>query len=323
MPKISIIVPVYGAEKYLHRCIDSIIVQTLSDWEMLLVDDGSPDRSGEICDAYAQRDERIKVVHKENGGVSSARNVGLEMAKGKWVVFVDSDDWCEANYLADFFNNELNLQNGDIVLQGRKNEIGGRVTDALILKDNIYENVANAMLENDLLTFGAPYCKLYSNRVIQKYGIRFPEAYSYGEDTTFFFRVLSVTKRIITTSRCNYHYVDSYDCSLSKKDHDFEPLAAFLRESMELVKQIDNDSAANGKLVKAYMPNYKNLILRSIANMYRLKYNFNRIKKSIDYIKKNLLPIIKNVSNIELKAIKYIPTIMLIFICGIIQNFRK
>ena len=92
-PKVSIIVPVYNAEKYLHRCVDSILAQTFTDWELLLIDDGSPDRSGEICDGYAMKDARIRVIHKENGGVSSARNVGLDATKGKWVVFVDSSVW--------------------------------------------------------------------------------------------------------------------------------------------------------------------------------------------------------------------------------------
>lgn len=93
MPKVSVIVPVYGAEKYVSRCIDSILNQTYSNWELILVDDGSPDRSGAICDEYVQRDSRIKVIHKTNGGVSSARNLGLDEAQGEWVTFVDADDW--------------------------------------------------------------------------------------------------------------------------------------------------------------------------------------------------------------------------------------
>ena len=85
IPKISVIIPVYNAEKTLHRCIDSILAQTFSDFEVLLIDDGSKDKSGEICDEYARKDSRIKVCHKENGGVSSARNMGLDNAKGEWI----------------------------------------------------------------------------------------------------------------------------------------------------------------------------------------------------------------------------------------------
>ena len=95
MPKISVIVPVYNTEKYLHRCIDSVLAQTFTDWELLLIDDGSKDTSGSICDKYAAKDKRIRVFHKENGGVSSARNLGRDYAQGEWVTFVDSDDYIE------------------------------------------------------------------------------------------------------------------------------------------------------------------------------------------------------------------------------------
>lgn len=99
MPKVSIIIPVYKAEKYLNRCIDSILAQTFTDWELLLIDDGSPDRSGDICDEYAKKDTRIRVFHKNNGGVSSARNLGLDNVLGEYVTFVDSDDWLLENTL--------------------------------------------------------------------------------------------------------------------------------------------------------------------------------------------------------------------------------
>lgn len=104
-PTISVIVPVYNTEKYLRRCIDSVLAQTYADFELLLIDDGSKDKSGEICDEYAQKDARVRVFHKENGGVSSARNLGLDNARGEWVAFVDSDDYIEENYLKSFEGN--------------------------------------------------------------------------------------------------------------------------------------------------------------------------------------------------------------------------
>lgn len=93
MPTISIIVPVYNVEAYLCRCIDSILAQTFTDFELILVDDGSPDNCSSICDEYAKKDSRIVVVHKENGGLSDARNTGLDIAKGEYIGFVDSDDF--------------------------------------------------------------------------------------------------------------------------------------------------------------------------------------------------------------------------------------
>ena len=97
-PKISVIVPAYNTEKYLRRCIDSILAQTFTDFELLLIDDGSTDQSGEICDEYADKDVRIKVFHKANGGVSSARNVGLDNALGEYICFCDADDWVDNDY---------------------------------------------------------------------------------------------------------------------------------------------------------------------------------------------------------------------------------
>ena len=115
---ISVIVPVYNTELYLHRCIDSILSQTFTDFELLLINDGSTDRSGEICDEYAAKDSRIKVFHKENGGVSSARNMGLDEARGEWVAFVDADDyWYADNVLEQLLDivkqNDLDIVRGE------------------------------------------------------------------------------------------------------------------------------------------------------------------------------------------------------------------
>lgn len=115
LPKVSIIIPVYKAESYLHRCIDSILAQTFADWELLLIDDGSPDRSGDICDEYAVKDKRIRVYHKKNGGVSSARQKGLDMARGEYVIHVDPDDWVEPSMLTELFA-KAKAENADMVI---------------------------------------------------------------------------------------------------------------------------------------------------------------------------------------------------------------
>ena len=98
MPEISVIVPVYNVEEYLRPCIDSILEQTFTDFELILVDDGSPDRCGEICDEYEQIDKRIRVIHQENGGLSAARNAGLDVMSGEYVTFIDSDDLVDKKF---------------------------------------------------------------------------------------------------------------------------------------------------------------------------------------------------------------------------------
>ena len=116
MPKISVIVPVYKVEKYIHRCVDSILGQTYADFELILVDDGSPDGCPQLCDANAQKDNRVVVIHKENGGLSSARNAGMKMARGKYISFLDSDDfWIRSTVLEDL-NKTILTEQADVVV---------------------------------------------------------------------------------------------------------------------------------------------------------------------------------------------------------------
>src|SRR5574344_1400247 len=113
---ISIIIPIYNAEKTISKCIDSVLHQTLSDWELILVDDGSNDKSGQLCDEYASIDKRIQSIHQTNGGPSKARNTGMNVAKGKWITFIDADDWVEFLYLFDF--NIHRLKDNIFYIQG-------------------------------------------------------------------------------------------------------------------------------------------------------------------------------------------------------------
>ena len=127
MPKVSIIVPVYKVGPYLAKCIDSILSQTLTDFELILVDDGSPDSCGEICDGYAKKDERIKVIHKQNGGLSSARNAGLDIAKGEYIGFVDSDDYIEHDMYEFLYKNSVQYDT-DIACCGIRHHYGDKNT---------------------------------------------------------------------------------------------------------------------------------------------------------------------------------------------------
>ena len=131
MPEISVIVPVYKVEKYIKKCVDSILAQSFTDFELWLVDDGSPDNCGTICDEYAKKDERVKVIHKKNGGLSDARNVALDVMQGKYVFFVDSDDWISNDALESTYEalkrTGTKVATGNIVSvyeDGREREIG-------------------------------------------------------------------------------------------------------------------------------------------------------------------------------------------------------
>lgn len=136
-PLVSVIVPVYKAEKWLHRCVDSILAQTMEDFELLLIDDGSPDRSGEICDEYAAKDKRVKVIHQENKGSVGARNVGLSVAKGRYLAFVDSDDYIREDMLGKMVN-VAEKEKLDIVWCGVECELkDGTVCSIFEVRDDV------------------------------------------------------------------------------------------------------------------------------------------------------------------------------------------
>ena len=199
-PKISIIVPVYKAEKYLHRCVDSILAQTFTDFELLLVDDGSPDSSGTICDRYAAADPRVHVFHKPNGGVSSARNLGIDNARGEWITFVDADDFISPSYC----NIDLST-NCDIIITDYKiSEVDNTITDSTPFVGNISDGIIHFLKENlQYLLLRVPWGKLIRRTAIGD--IRFTPSQRIGEDTVFMFNLLTATKSIsINHGSCYY-----------------------------------------------------------------------------------------------------------------------
>lgn len=222
---ISVIIPVYKVEQYLDNCLQSVLAQTYTDWECILVDDGSPDASGEICDQWHAKDGRFICIHQKNQGVSTARNNGLKQAKGEYIVFIDSDDWVGPNYLINL-RNAINEEDVDIAVSGVKNinknedyvssidvTIQMRLSDSDIFLDNI-----------DLL-YG-PTSKIYRKSLICKYSIEFPAGLSLGEDMIFNFSYLyhSTKLRFVPivdyyyrqqdNGLCNMYRVNLFDCLL-------------------------------------------------------------------------------------------------------------
>lgn len=204
---ITIIVPVYKAEKYLRRCVDSILAQTYSDFELLLIDDGSPDNCGAICDEYAAKDSRVRVFHKENGGVSSARNLGLENAKGEWIAFVDSDDWIEYNYL----DRLIRVEHADLVIGGVR-----RCSSSKLIKFEEKQYVGPSLVtfinSNKGYRINPPWGNLLRHSIIKEHSVFFDEKIRFGEDAIFNLQYLCLCKNVWTISNCGYNYWD-YDIS--------------------------------------------------------------------------------------------------------------
>lgn len=212
MDLISVIVPVYKAEKYINRCVDSILNQTYTNLEIILVDDGSPDNCGAICDEYAQKDSRVKAVHKENGGASQARNYGLKYAAGDYVTFVDSDDHINEKY-AEKMMAGFDKDTDVVICMYRKIFTQSQKEKEFIsVSQTETEEINN---DFDFCRHDTNFlstCKLYKKSVIS--GLTFNENYYLGEDTLFFANVCQRIKKIKYLPDCLYDYY-IYEESLS------------------------------------------------------------------------------------------------------------
>lgn len=202
---LSVIVPVYNVENYLSDCIDSILNQTYSNFELFLVDDGSPDRCGEICDEYAKKDTRIKVIHKENGGQGSARNRALDVASGDYIAFVDSDDYIEPN-MYEVMIEALERTNSDMSLCGFITHSGLRTVKSPVPATEYVINSAEDILRNYFASpfvDGSPCNKVFRNCIFKN--IRFPEGVA-REDVYIMHHVFSRCQRAVHGGHCFYNY---------------------------------------------------------------------------------------------------------------------
>lgn len=245
-PLVSIIVPVYKVpEQYLKKCIESIMSQTLERIEILLVDDGSPDNCGAICESYAERDSRIRVLHKENGGLSSARNYGCKAAAGKWVMFVDGDDWiesdiCEAMYQGGEKNNV------QLVMCGIVKDYGKTATEYKFnLEDGkVYKGQECRWLQQQLLVYNeniaTAYSKLIDRELLVNNGIYHDEVLRQGaEGLEFNLRLFEILDSAMFIHKPFYHYMyneNSISASHNEANHEyvikcFEKIKGFIDTS--------------------------------------------------------------------------------------------
>lgn len=289
MPKISIIVPVYKVEKYLRKCIDSILSQTFEDFELILVDDGSPDKCGEICDEYARKDARIRVIHKENGGLSDARNKGIDEAKGEYIGFVDSDD-----YIADDMYETLYE---DIIKGDAEVSVCGVY--------NCYNNVVkvecgheyHAVVDNKEAVrmvlegkfFSVPACnKLYKKSCFNN--IKFPKGKT-SEDAFIVPTILSYCKKVSVNTLPKYYYVHREDSITSAKfkNNDFDVIEAY-HENLKMVKERfpQYEKEAEYRYIWAYAYVLDKMFLTKEFTDYKVQ---NEI---IKFLRKNTLKVLFN-----------------------------
>lgn len=233
-PEISVIVPIYNVEKYIRRCIDSILVQTFPKFELLLIDDGSNDKSGDICDEYAQRDNRIRVFHRENGGVASARQLGVNEARGNYSIHVDGDDWIETSMLEEMLN-AIRQNDSDILISDYF--VDSHVTS--YRKQNICDpspkEVLKGILQGKLL--GGLCNKLMRHNLYKKYDIKFIAGFNYCEDVLVLTQLLQKNVEVSFLPKAFYHYDFHNMSSITRKYTEETYLAqkAFIDKLSEMI----------------------------------------------------------------------------------------
>ncbi|SFC85816.1 glycosyltransferase family 2 protein [Clostridium uliginosum] len=263
---ISIIMPIYKAETYLIKSINSILNQTLKNFELILIDDGSPDNSGKMCDEFAKKDNRIKVIRKENGGASTARNAGLDIAKGQYIAFVDSDDWIEPNMYESLFNlaensnadiaqcNYLKAEDENVKIINQENEI-------ITYFDNIesLHNLYNDMYVSTVVLWN----KIYKKFLFDK--IRFPLIKIF-EDEAIMYKLLFSSNKLIFTNKKLYYYRNTPDSIMNAK-FDKKRLCVLdvFDEKVDFMSKLNNESLY-AKTLKWYLWSIIDLYFGCIKN---------------------------------------------------------
>lgn len=318
--KVSIIVPVYKVpEKYLRKCIESCITQSLKDIEIILVDDGSPDNCGKICDEYALNDKRIKVIHKKNGGVSSARNYGILKARGEYIGFVDADDWIKRDFYEKMilFGEENKV---DVVISGFVKEENNKIIECLIKGENKIFNKIEALkvlLERKLYVWSL-WDKIYKKSILKENKIFFSENISMGEDLDFIWNLFNKIDKVGYISLNKYHYCYRENSAVTNKNPN-KKLSSILvmKKILDESKNVDND------LYKRM----QELYIKELASCCRDMLIYNKDKSSYELkikrlqkeLRKNIYALLRN-RDFKLKI--KLSIIFFLFPYNICRNFK-
>lgn len=290
----SVIVPVYKAETTVARCIESVLAQTETRFELILIDDGSPDLSGKICDEYAKKDKRIKVIHQKNRGVSAARNAGLDIAEGEYIIFIDSDDYIEKDYMFHFCSegNDADLIISGYILEDEDSEV---LKKDIPDDDEYFSNENNRELlvllfEEGKLNYVCT--KAIRREVFEMKSLRFNEKICLGEDTLMMVNLFPYVHHIKFIEYAGYHYVRYSHETLSNHKLSKEILAKWdeyndkIYDSLKLMfgrKSMEYIARRIGKLYKNFLGE---IIAQNEINKQLIKCIFHRywFRQSLNYV---------------------------------------
>lgn len=283
---ISVVIPVYKVEKYLNKCIDSVINQTYTNLEIILVDDGSPDNCGKICDEYAKNDKRISVIHKKNGGLSDARNAGIDIAKGIYITFIDSDDYVESNYIEILYNS-ITKNNTDMAISSHKVIYeNGTILDKATEENSISKpkEVLKRILYDDGIDLSA-WAKLYKTELFEN--IRYPKNRLF-EDAATTYKLIDKCNEISIVSKSTYNYIIRNN-SITNNSFTIKKMDLIM-STEEMCGYIKNkypelERAADRRQMYAYLSTLSQLAMskQKFKNeqKYMMKYIKNNRKKAL------------------------------------------
>ena len=285
---ISIIVPIYKVEKYINQCLDSICGQTYKNLEIILVDDGSPDNCGKICDEYAQKDSRIKVIHKENGGLSSARNAGLDVIKGEYISFIDSDDFIENNFIEKLYNlcidndvdiAECNYLQFENEIEKTKNKDKVEIFTSYEMQNRMYSVYGTRTT--------VVWNKLYKNYIYKE--LRFPNGKINEDEFCTYKAFYNCKKKIAVTNENLYYYRYNSESIMGKKFNSkrFDVIDAY--EERKTFYKKHNEIELYKKTLKSYINT--------------LRYYYELTSRDIEKPKKYLV-MLHNISKENYKELK-------------------
>lgn len=289
---ITVIIPVFNSEKYIEKCVNSVLNQSYTNLEVILINDGSIDQSLSLIQKMAKRDSRIKIINKKNGGVSSARNVGILNAKGEYIIFIDSDDYIGKNFISEYIR-LLKFRPNALVYQSFNSEYRNKIVEELLpaqifSKDNISE--ALIILEEKRCLGGA--CnKVFRKDIIIKNGILFNENFSYGEDKIFTLNYMQYVDDFIFSKNADYYYNRKEINTLSKKYH----------QSKELLEFVNMEFDGFQKLLKKYPSKVLEEIVNARYSSF-LKYVLLSMYRKSDYAdKRDRMTLAKKISTFDKK----------------------
>ncbi|MHB8128919.1 MAG: glycosyltransferase family 2 protein [Mobilitalea sp.] len=299
MEKVSVIIPIYNVEKYLKKCIDSVLDQTYANLEIILVDDGSPDHSGAICDDYAKHDLRINVIHKANAGLGFARNSGLEEVTGTYVVYVDSDDWLD-NRAIETMVLYAELYNADMVICGfnkysnERNWLPIKAANEIRIysdKEDIVRKILYPIIDSDVVKKGSDSIEmsvctnLYKAQIIKDNQIKFVSEREYLTED-FFYNVdyIMKTRRVVIAPDCLYYY--RYNNNSLSKAYRPQKIMLLKKMTQEAYKVLDEYGVLEGvghRLEKAYLKRLRKcLMLIESCDSLNLKQKINEYYKVVN-----------------------------------------